>query len=229
MAMLMTWKSAVVNIPYGGSKILVQCDAVKLDDFETMGFLAYATDRSRSITGPDMYFAPEMADIIKEKFTSNYTGGRKSHMGTSGASTGYGEYIAIKEACDFIYGNKDISKRKIAIQGLGEVGYPEAEYLLADGAKLIATDIDPAKVHKLQQKYGLDLVQYVEPNNVYTVDADIFSPCAMGGIITEGRIAKFKIIMGSANNQLNTTSKEGEIALAKKLADVGILFVVDWA
>ena len=231
IARAMAYKNAIANIPYGGSKLLVQCDAVKLNDFKTMGFLAYVTDRSRSITGPDMNFEPEMADIIGEKFTRNFLGGRKSSMGTSGIPTAYGEYIAIKEACDFIYGSRDISKRKIAIQGLGEVGYPLAEYLLTDGAKLIVTDIDLAKVHKLQQKYGLDLVQYVEPDNIYTVDADIFSPCAMGGIITEERIAKFKfkIIMGSANNQLKATSKEGEIELAKKLADAGILFVVDWA
>jgi len=231
IARAMAYKNAIANIPYGGSKILVQCDPVKLDDFETMGFLAYVTDRTRSITGPDMYFAPEMADIIRAKFTKNYTGGRKSSMGTSGATTGYGEYVAIKEACDFIYGSRDLSKRKIAIQGLGEVGYPLAEYLLDDGAKLIVTDIDLSKVHKLQQKHGLDLVQYVEPEKIYTVDADIFSPCAMGGVITGERIAKFKfkIIMGSANNQLKATSKEGEIELAKKLADAGILFVVDWA
>jgi glutamate dehydrogenase/leucine dehydrogenase len=231
IARAMAYKNAIANIPYGGSKILVQCNAVELDDFETMGFLAYVTDRTRSITGPDMYFAPEMADIIREKYTKAYTGGRKSSMGTSGATTGYGEYVAIKEACDFIYGSRDLSKRKIAIQGLGEVGYPLAEYLLDDGAKLIVTDIDLSKVHKLQQKHGLDLVQYVEPEKIYTVDADIFSPCAMGGIITGERIAKFKfkIIMGAANNQLKATSKEGEIELAKKLADAGILFVVDWA
>jgi glutamate dehydrogenase/leucine dehydrogenase len=231
IARAMAYKNAIANIPYGGSKVLVQCDAVKLDDFETMGFLAYVSDRSQSFTGPDMNFEPEMADIIREKFTKNYTGGRKSPIGTSGAPTAYGEYIAIKEACDFIYGSRDISKKRIAVQGLGEVGYPLAEYLLNDSAHLIVTDIDLSKVHKLQQKYGLDLIQYVESEDIYTVDADIFSPCAMGGIITKERISKFKfkIIMGSANNQLKATSKEAEIELAKELADAGILFVVDWA
>lgn len=231
IARAMAYKNAIANIPYGGSKILVQCDAVELDDFETMGFLAYVTDRSRSFSGPDMNFEPEMADIIREKFTRNYTDGRKSRMGTSGASTGYGEYIAIKEACDFIYGSRDISDKKIAIQGLGEVGYPLSEQLLGDGAKLIVSDIELSKVQRLQRKWGEDLVEYVEPDEIYTVDADIFSPCAMGGIITEERIPqfKFKIIIGSANNQLKATSKEGEIELAKKLADASILFVVDWA
>ena len=231
IARAMAYKNAIANIPYGGSKILVQCDAVELDDFETMGFLAYVTDRTRSITGPDMAFEPEMADIIWERFTRNYIGGRNSPTGPSGFLTAYGEHLAIKEAYDFIYGNRDLSKKKIAIQGLGEVGYPLAEYLLADSAHLIVTDIDLSKVHKLQQKYGPELVQYVEPEGIYTVDADIFSPCAMGGIITEERIGKFKfkIIIGPANNQLKATSKEAEIELAKRLADAGILFVVAWA
>lgn len=230
IARAMAYKNAIANIPYGGSKILVQCDPVELDDSEVMGFLAYVSDRSRSLTGPDMGFEPEMADIIREKFTRNYTDGRKSSMGTSGVPTGYGESVAIKEACDFIYGSRDISDKKIAVQGLGEVGYPLAEYLLSDKAKLVVTDIDLAKVHKLQQKWGVDLVENVEPDEIYTVDADVFSPCAMGGIITEDRIPqfKFKIIVGSANNQLKATSKQGELELAKKLADAGILFVVDW-
>ena len=231
IARAMAYKNAIANIPYGGSKILVQCDAVELDDFETMGFLAYVTDRSRSITGPDMNFEPEMVDIIWEKFTRNYIGGRNSPMGSPGIPTAYGEYLAIKEACDFAYGSRDISNKRIAIQGLGEVGYLLAEYLSGDFAHLIVTDIDLSKVHKLQQKYGLDSVQYAEPEDIYTVDADVFSPCAMGGIITEDRIPrfKFKVIMGSANNQLKAASKEAEIELAKKLADAGILFVVDWA
>lgn len=102
---------------------------------------------------------------------------------------------------------------------------------MSDGAKLIVTDIDKSKVDKLQQKWGKDLVKYVDPENIYTVNAEIFSPNAMGGIITEDRISKFKfkIIMGAANNQLKATSKEGEIELARKLAEAGILFVVDWA
>ena len=231
IARAMAYKNAIANIPYGGSKILVQCDPVKLDDFETMGFLAYVTDRSRSFTGPDMNFEPEMADIINERFTKNYVGGRKSPIGPSGGPTAYGEYLAIKEACDFIYGSKDLKGKKIALLGIGQVGYPLAEYLLADGAKLIISEKYKDKVKRLQEKWGLDRVEYVMPDEIYTVDAEIFSPNAMGGIITEERIAqfKFKIIIGAANNQLKATDKRGEIELAKKLAERDILFVIDWA
>jgi len=231
LARAMAYKNAIANIPYGGCKTIVQCAPVKFDDFETMGFLSYVIDRTRAFTGPDMGFEPRMADIIREKFTKAITGGTKSPLGPTGGPTAYGEYLAIKEACDFIYGSRDLSKKKVAIQGLGEVGYPLAEHLLGAGAKFIVTDIELSKVQRLQQRWGEDLVEYVEPDDIYTVEADVFSPCAMGGIITADRIPrfKFKIIIGPANNQLRATSKEGEIVLAKKLADAGILFVVDWA
>ena len=231
LARAMAYKNAAANIPYGGSKVVVQCNPLGMGDFESLGFLAYVTDRSRSVTGPDMNIPPEIADVIREKFTKNYVGSRKGALGATGKPTAYGEYLAMKEACRFIYGSPDMSNKKVAIQGLGEVGYPLAEHLLNDGAKLIVTDIDKSKVHKLQQQWGSNLVEYVEPQRIHTVAADIFSPCAVGGVITEERIRdfKFKIILGAANNQLRATSKEKEIELARKLAEAGILFVIDWA
>jgi len=71
LARAMAYKNGAANIPYGGSEIVVQCDRIGLDDFESLGFLAYVTDRSRSVTGPDMNIQPEMSDVIREKFTSN--------------------------------------------------------------------------------------------------------------------------------------------------------------
>jgi len=102
---------------------------------------------------------------------------------------------------------------------------------LWEGATLIVTDIDTAKVDQLQREWNTSVVESVEPDDIYTATADIFSPCAVGGIITEDIISKFKfkIIMGLANNQLRATNKEREIEMAQKLANAGILFVVDWA
>jgi leucine dehydrogenase len=139
--------------------------------------------------------------------------------------------LAIKEGCDFVYGSPDRSGKGVAVRGLGHVGYPLAKYLLDDGAQLIVTDVDLSRVRTLQQQYGSDSVKYVTPDEIYTVDTDVFSPCAMGGIITKEMIPRFKfrIIIGAANNQLKATSKEAELELAKKLEDAGILFVIAWA
>jgi leucine dehydrogenase len=231
LARAMSYKNALAGIPYGGSKILVQCAPVNLDDFEALGFLAYIIDRSRSFTGPDMGFEPAMTDIMRERFTNAITGGIKSPLGPTGGAAAYGGYLAIKEACNFVYGSSSLDGRQIAIQGLGACGYPLAEYLLKEGANLIVTDIDRSKVDKLQRAWNTGVVKSVEPEDIYTVTADIFSPCAIGGIITEDIIAKFKfnIIMGLANNQLRATSKEGEIEITKKLAEAGIFFIIEWS
>jgi glutamate dehydrogenase/leucine dehydrogenase len=227
----MTYKNAVSALPYGGCKTVVQCAPVKLDDYETMGFLSYVPDRCRVFVGADMGLDEEMVDVIRRTFTKNFVGGTKSPLASTGSPTAYGEFLAIKEACDITYGTRDLSGKIIAIQGLGHVGFPLADYLLNDGAGLIVTDIDMGKVGALKDKYGSDLIRSISPDEIYTIEADIFSPCAMGGVITEERIPhfKYKIILGSANNQLRATSREGEIELAKKVADAGILFVVDWA
>jgi glutamate dehydrogenase/leucine dehydrogenase len=71
LARAMAYKDGAADIPYGSSEIVVQCDRISLDDFESLRFLAYVTDRSRSVTGPDMNIQPEMSDVIREKFTSN--------------------------------------------------------------------------------------------------------------------------------------------------------------
>jgi len=231
LARAMSYKNALACIPYGGSKILVQCTPVDLSDFEVLGFLAYIIDRTRSFTGPDMGFEPAMADIMRERFTKAITGGIKSPLGPTGSAAAYGGYLAIKEACDFVYGSRSLASRQIAIQGLGACGYPLAEYILEEGAALIVSDIDRSKVAKLQRACSNNVVKSVQPEDIYTVEADIFSPCAVGGIITEDMIGKFKfdIIMGLANNQLRATGQAEEIEIARQLAGAGILFVTEWA
>ena len=230
LARAMSYKNALAGIPYGGSKILVQCAPVDLSDFEVLGFLAYIIDRTRSFTGPDIGFEPAMTDIMRQRFTNSITGGTKSPLGPTGGVTAYGGYLAIKEASDFVYGSPSLAGKRIAIQGLGACGYPLAEYLLREGATLIVSDIDRSQIDKLQRAWNTDVVKSVQPEDIYAVTADIFSPCARGGIITEDMIDKFKfdIIMGLANNQIKATSRYEEIEIARQLARGGILFVVEW-
>jgi len=231
LARAMAYKNALAGIPYGGSKILVQCAPVDLSDFEVLGFLAYIIDRTRSFTGPDIGFEPAMTDIMRQRFTNSITGGTKSPLGPTGGVTAYGGYLAIKEASDFVYGSPSLAGKRIAIQGLGACGYPLAEYLLREGATLIVSDIDKSQIDKLQRAWNTDVVKSVQPEDIYAVTADIFSPCAVGGIITEDMIGKFKfdIIMGLANNQIRATSRYKEIEIARQLARGGTLFVVEWA
>ena len=70
----------------------------------------------------------------------------------------------------------------------------------------------------------------MEPSAILNVDADIFSPCAVGGILDAGNIPglKFRMVMGPANNVLKASSQEEEYVLADLLAARGILYQVEW-
>jgi glutamate dehydrogenase/leucine dehydrogenase len=227
----MSFKNAGAQIPFGGSKITVQCEPVDLTDYHTIGFLAYALDRTRSFTGPDMGFSPGLADVMRQKgYSVNIAGGRESRIGPTGGPTAYGVYLALKEAAEVKFGARDLAGKTVVVQGLGAVGYPLVEkYLAKEAVNIFVTDILKDPVAKLVSKFP-DRIKEISSEDVFSIDADILCPCAMGGIL-EGNIIKglkCSIVMGAANNQLKATNQEEEIRLAKILAEQGILFQVDW-
>jgi len=227
----MSFKNAGAQIPFGGSKITVQCAPVDLNDYHTIGFLAYALDRTRSFTGPDMGFSPQLADVmLQQGYSVNIAGGFDSTIGPTGGPTAYGVYLALKEAADLKFGSKSLAGKTIAIQGAGAVGYPLVEkYLVKEDVTIFLADIVRDPVIKLVAQFP-SRVKEIDPKDVLSFEADIFIPCAMGGILDEETIKalKYSMIIGAANNQLKATNQEDEIRLAKILDERGILFQVDW-
>ena len=229
LARAMSYKNAAADIPVGGSKIVVISNPIDLGDMERIGFMAYCLDRTRSLTGPDMGFTPDHADVMG-RYTRYVTGGTEGRLGPTGIAAAYGVFLALREAVRFRYGKESLKDITVAVQGVGALGYPLAEHLLSAGAKLIVADPDESRVLRLKREYGSKEIEVVEPEEIYTVEAEVFSPCAIGGVITEDRIKDFNfdIILGGANNQLAAKSKEEEIELSRKLHDAGILFQIDW-
>jgi len=233
----MSFKNAGAQIPFGGSKLTVQCKPVDLSDHYSIGFLAYALNRTRSFTGPDMGFSPELADVMRrEGYSVNIAGGFDSKVGPTGGPTAYGIYLALKEAVAFKYGTDSLAGKTIVVQGVGAVGYPLVEeYLTKEDTTIYITDISHDPVEKLVARFPgrgkkPGRVKKIDPDDALTAEADIFVPCAMGGILNESTIksVKFSIILGAANNQLKVSSQREEIELAKVLENHGILFQVDW-
>jgi leucine dehydrogenase len=227
----MSFKNAGAQIPFGGSKITVQCAPVNLNDCHTIGFLAYALDRTRSFTGPDMGFSPQLADVmIQQGYSVNIAGGFDSTIGPTGGPTAYGVYLALKEAVDLKFGSKTLAGKTIVVQGLGAVGYPLVEkYLVKEDVTIFLADIVRDPVNKLVAQFP-NRVKEIDPKDVLSFKADIFIPCAMGGILDDETIKtlKYSIVIGAANNQLKATNQKDEIRLAKILDERGILFQVDW-
>lgn len=226
----MSFKNYAANISYGGSKMTVIMDELELSNLEVIGFLAYSLDRAKTFSGPDMGFPVQLADVMKENFTNSIVAGSSSLLGASGKPTAYGVYLAAKQAAKIKFGSSELKGKTIAIQGLGQVGAPLAEYYLQEDVNLLIADVQTQVCEDLLVKHAGKNIKIISSEEILFVECDILSPCAVGGIFSKDNIGKLKakIIIGGANNQLKASSQEEEFGLSIDLEDQGILFQVSW-
>jgi leucine dehydrogenase len=120
------------------------------------------------------------------------------------------------------WGSDDLAGKTVAIQGCGHVGYFLAGELVRVGAKLIVADVDAAKVKRVVDDHG---AAAVAPEEIHSAQADIFAPCALGGILNDQTIPQLKaaLVVGAANNQL-LEPRHGDL-----LEQRGVLYAPDYA
>lgn len=228
----MSFKNIAGHLPFGGCKATVTMDPLDLDNMEIMGFIAFALDSCRDMTGPDMNFPTEMSDVMSGKgYSLNFTGGPHTKTGETGKPTAYGVYLSLLEAINFKEGVRSVKGKTAALMGLGAVGWYMGEHLLEGGvSKLTIADINPEAVKRFIDAHPGYEIDSCPVSEVLFQNVDILSPCAIGGIFTDESIAKLncKYIYGSSNNGLKASSQEEEIRLAKLIADRGILYTVEW-
>src|SRR5690625_2457671 len=150
--------------------------------------------------------------------------GTSPETGSSGNPapiTAYGLYQGMKAAANEAFGTDSLEDKVVAVQGVGNVAYRLCGHLHKEGAKLVVTDINQESVQQAVENYGAIAV---EPNEIYGVDCDIFSPCALGSVLNDETIPqlKAKVIAGSANNQL-AKPKHGDLIFEK-----GIVYAPDF-
>ena len=158
--------------------------------------------------------------VSMSKFTP-HVAGLPHQGGDPGPYTARGVFLGVKAAAKHALGSDDLGGVHVAIQGLGSVGGGLARYLAAEGAKLTLADVDAKRAAALAEELG---GQAVPADAIMDVEADIFSPCALGAILTASSVAglKVKAVAGGANNQL-ATGPEGRM-----LAERGILYAPDY-
>ncbi|MDR3254942.1 MAG: amino acid dehydrogenase [Synergistaceae bacterium] len=227
----MSFKNIACNLAFGGCKATVQMGPLDLDNMRIMGFLGYALDSCRDMTGPDMNFPTEMSSVMfREGYSVQYTGAPTAKTGETGKPTAYGIYLTMKQAVKFKEGTDSLDGKSVALMGLGAVGWHMGGHLLDEGVKLYIADINPETARRFIKEHPGHDIKSVGVDEVIEMDVDILCPCAIGGIIHDGNIPnlKCKYIWGSANNQLRASSQEEEIRISKLLAARNIIFQAEW-
>jgi leucine dehydrogenase len=217
----MTYKAAVAGLNLGGGK------AVIIGDPKTtrreMIFRAHGrfveSLGGRYYTAEDVGTSVEDMDyvLMETEFVAGVAGG----SGDPSPVTAYGTYRGIKACAREKFGSDSLKGMTVAVQGTGHVGYYLCKYLADEGAKLIVTDIDGERVKRVVREFD---AQAVTPDQIYSADAQVFAPCALGAIVNDDTINQFKfeIIAGAANNQL-AQERHGDM-LHKR----GVLYAPDY-
>jgi leucine dehydrogenase len=218
----MTYKNALAGLPAGGGKSIVIRDSKSADReqlFRAHGRLVNSF-AGKYVTAEDVGTSPsDMEYILKE---SSYVAGLQGRSGDPSPHTARGVFRAMQAAAKHKWRSDELSGRTVSIQGCGHVGYFLAGELARVGAKLIVTDVDQAKVKHAVDDHG---ARAVTPEEIYSAAADIFAPCALGGVLNDQTIPQLKtaLVVGAANNQL-LEPRHGDL-----LEQRGILYAPDYA
>ena len=225
----MAYKCAAADVDFGGGKAVIIGDP--LTDKTPAMFRAFGqfveSLNGRFYTGTDM--GTSMDDFIHASKESNCIVGIPESFGGGGDSsipTALGVIYGLKATNKVVFGTEDFSGKTFTIQGLGKVGFKVAEQLLEAGANLFVSDINEESIVAIQERAKQlgSIARVISGDEVYSVEADVFVPCAFGGIINDETIEQLKVkaVVGSANNQL-LLEKHGE-----SLKQKGILYAPDY-
>lgn len=217
----MTYKNAMAGLTMGGGKSVIIGDAKKIKSealFKAFGNALNGLG-GRYLSAEDVNITT--ADIAIANTVTPYVTGTEGKSGNPAPFTALGTFLGIKASVKHKLGRDDLTDLRVAIQGLGSVGYYLCEHLHKAGAKLIVTDLNQEALDKVATEFGAEIVGL---NDIYDQDVDIYAPCALGATINDTTIdrIKAKIVAGCANNQLAEPRHD------QALRDRGILYAPDY-
>jgi leucine dehydrogenase len=220
----MTYKAAAAGLDLGGGKGVIIGDPTRIKSEELLR--AYGrfieTLGGRYITAEDVGTALDDMDTVRRE-TRWVCGCSHTYGGSGDPSpvTAYGVLQGIKACALEVFGSAELEGRTVALQGVGKVGFALCGYLVEQGAKVTIGDISVDNLARAVSTHGVETLPL---DDIHKMEADIFAPCALGGMINDDTLSDFrcKIIAGAANNQLDRP-EHGE-----KLRDLGILYAPDF-
>lgn len=220
----MSFKNAMADLPFGGGKAVIIGDSRRKTPqlFEAFGRLIDSLG-GQYITAEDV--GTTTADMESVAKQTSFVTGLHRRAGEFGGDpsprTALGVYLGIKAAANFRWGRTDLAGLRVAVQGVGGVGYHLCRLLAADGAVLRVADVRSSAAERVRDELNATVVPV---ENVLAEDVDVFAPCALGAILNEHSIGQIRarIVAGAANNQLAKDSDGVALQAA------GVLYAPDY-
>ena len=221
----MSFKNAMAGLPMGGGKAVILADSLRTKTPEMLAAFGRAVDSlgGRYVTAEDVGMT-DMDMVAIAKTTRHVSGlpvAAGSAGGDPGPTTAKGVYLGVRAAIARGLGRQDAAGVHVAIQGVGSVGGGLARLLARDGAKLTLADADAKRARALAEELGGVAIAAAD---IMAVEADVLSPCALGGVLDARSIAALQVpvVAGGANNQLATPADADHIHAR------GILYAPDY-
>lgn len=213
----MTYKNVMAGLPLGGGKSVIFREE-NMDREAVFRAHGRFVERlgGRYVTAEDVGTSPADMEIIRRE-TAHVAGVSEDPS----PRTAHGVARAMRAAALHRWSSDGLAGRTVALQGCGNVGLHLARKLHGMGARLVVTDLDPGRVRGVVEATG---ARAVELEEIFGVEADVFAPCALGGILNQETVPQLRveIVAGAANNQLRTGG-DGD-----RLRERGILYVPDY-
>lgn len=221
----MTFKNAIAGLNLGGGKAVIIGDArTQKTEALLRAFGKFVENlNGKYITAEDVGMTDQDMEYIGME--TQYVSGLPEYRGGLGAPskfTAFGTYMGMKAAAKKAFGSDSLEGKKVAIQGVGNVGDFLIDYLVKENCQVFVSDIYEDRLQAMVNKYKVNVVGL---EDIYDVDVDIYSPCALGATINDDTLKrlKCKIIVGCANNQLKDEQTHGDACLNK-----GIIYAPDF-
>ncbi len=217
----MTFKNAVADLPLGGGKAVILANAARTKTPEMLRAFGRFVESfgGAYITAEDVGISVEDVGWIGRE--TEFVAGHAAGTGDPSPMTAYGVYCGMRSALAHHFGSDSMHEMRVAIQGIGQVGLSLCDLLHREGARLTVSDVDSASVAAAVSKYGATAV---EVDAIIDQEVDVFSPCALGGVLNDETIDRMRapVVAGAANNQL-AEPRHGE-----QLRDRGIVYAPDY-